>query len=172
MIITSLTDGIFFRMNTPRWAFTPTSGAGAAKQGGRLNRVGVEALYLSTQTTTAVAEYQQTSSVLPPGTLVSYLVSAAKVVDFSAGFGPGWDPLWQDFDCDWRKLVFNDKVEPPTWVLSDMVMAAGCQGILFPAIADLGGTNLVVYHGMLGAGDKLEAVDPNSDLPRDQSSWR
>jgi len=32
-------------------------------------------------------------------------------------------------------MVFNDKIEPPTWVLSDMVQAAGAKGILFPSMA-------------------------------------
>ncbi len=171
MIVTGIVDGVFYRMNTPRWAFAPTSGAGAARHGGRLNRSGVEALYLSAQTDTAISEYQQTSAVLPPGTLVSYRVSVSKVADFSAGYGPDWDPLWQDFDCDWRRLVFNDKIEPPTWVISDMVMAAGCQGILFPSIAKPGGTNLVLFHAMLTARDKLQAIDPQGDLPKTQSSW-
>ena len=171
MILKSLASQVFYRMNSPRWAFTPTSGAGAARQGGRLNRKGVEALYLSADTTTAIAEYMQTSAVLAPGTLVSYTVSASSIVDFSAGFDARWDPLRQDFYCDWRNLVFDLGIEPPTWVLSDMVMAAGCQGILFPSIANPGGVNMVVYHGMLGTGDRLEAVDPHRDLPRDQSSW-
>lgn len=171
MIVKSLAGEVFYRMNSPRWAFTPTSGAGAARQGGRLNRKGVEALYLSGDTATAIAEYQQTSAILPPGTMVSYSVTASKVVDFSAGYSPGWDPLWQDFYCDWRNLVFDQYIEPPTWVLSDLVMAAGCQGILFPSVAHPGGINLVVYHGMLGLSDRLEAMDPHGDLPRNQSSW-
>jgi len=40
-------DEIFHRYLTPKWAFLPTSGAGAAIDGGRFNRPGVEALYLS-----------------------------------------------------------------------------------------------------------------------------
>ncbi len=39
-------DEIFHRFLTPKWAFLPTSGAGAASRGGRFNRPGVEALYL------------------------------------------------------------------------------------------------------------------------------
>lgn len=35
-------------------------------------------------------------------------------------------------------MVFNDKIEPPTWVLSDMVQAAGAKGILFPSMAQPG----------------------------------
>jgi RES domain-containing protein len=173
MIVISISKGVFYRMNTPKWAYMPTSGAGAASQGGRLNRPGIEALYLSAEAPTALAEYQQTSPFLPPGTMVSYTVSAAKVVDFSGGYAAtAWAPLWQDFDCDWRKLVFKDKIEPPTWVLYDMVVAAGCQGVLFPSVASPGGKNLVVYNAMLGATDLLDAIDPTGQLPKNQSSWK
>lgn len=33
-------DEVFYRYLTPRWAFVPTSGAGAALDGGRFNRPG------------------------------------------------------------------------------------------------------------------------------------
>jgi RES domain-containing protein len=74
-----------YRIHNPRWAYLPTSGAGAAKHGGRANRPGVEALYLSSDVDTALAEYQQAAPVLPPGTIVSYTVSLSKIADFSAG---------------------------------------------------------------------------------------
>jgi RES domain-containing protein len=61
----------FYRVNTPRWAYRPTSGAGAAKVGGRFNRPGVDALYLSRRIETATVEYQQDKSLMPPGTLVT-----------------------------------------------------------------------------------------------------
>ncbi|WP_429008470.1 RES domain-containing protein [Roseixanthobacter psychrophilus] len=47
-------DEIFHRYLTPKWAFVPTSGAGAAIDGGRFNRPGVEALYLSRAPQTAL----------------------------------------------------------------------------------------------------------------------
>ena len=40
------------------------------------------ALYLALETETAVREYQQVSTLLPPGTLTSYQLTAAPVVDF------------------------------------------------------------------------------------------
>jgi hypothetical protein len=40
-------DEIFHRFLIPKWAHLPTSGAGAATDGGRFNRPGIEALYLS-----------------------------------------------------------------------------------------------------------------------------
>ena len=58
----------FYRFNTPRWAYSPTSGAGAAKVGGRFSRPGVDALYLSRLIVTAAAEYQQGEPLMPPGT--------------------------------------------------------------------------------------------------------
>jgi len=45
-----------FRAHTPKWASQPTSGAGAALKGGRFNREGVGALYLSLDEITALRE--------------------------------------------------------------------------------------------------------------------
>ncbi len=64
-------------MHAPRWATVPTSGAGAAVHGGRANRPGVLALYLALEPETAVREYQQLSPLMPPRTLVSYIVPLA-----------------------------------------------------------------------------------------------
>ncbi len=171
MILRPFSSGVLYRVHSPKWAYVPTSGAGAASKGGRLNRPGVDALYLSVEAETALAEYKQTSSILPVGTIVSYQVALSQVVDFTSGYGPSWDPLWEEFGCDWRRMVFNDKIEPPTWVLSDMAQAAGGKGILFPSAAKPGGTNLVVFNAMVQVGDQLTALDPQGDLPKDQSSW-
>lgn len=75
MKLVALADVTVYRMHVPRWAVAPTSGAGAAKHGGRANRPGVEALYLAMEAETAIREYQQVSTLLPPGTLTSYQVS-------------------------------------------------------------------------------------------------
>ena len=45
--------GTAYRMHTPSWAHSPTSGTGAGTHGGRVNRVGVNALYLSKESQTA-----------------------------------------------------------------------------------------------------------------------
>ena len=105
---------------------------------------GVNALYLSMRLETALAEYQQFDALLPPALMVSYEVSIDGVVDFSGGFTAGWDPLWQDFHCDWRHMHFNKGIEPPSWVIGDQVLAAGAKGILFTSVMS-GGVNLVVY---------------------------
>jgi RES domain-containing protein len=172
MIFTALDQIVAYRMHTPKWAVTPTSGAGAAAYGGRANRPGVAALYLSLESETAVREYQQVSMLLPPGTLVSYHVTATPIVDFRHGYHPAqWSPLWEEFFCDWRELWFNQRVEPPSWVLADEAIAAGAKGILFPTRVPSAGTNLVLYTELLGAADAIVVHDPAGALPKNQDSW-
>lgn len=173
MILTDLGSVTAYRMHTPKWATAPTSGVGAATNGGRANRPGVQALYLALEADTAVREYQQVSPLMPPGTLVSYTVSATPVVDFRRGYDSGtWSPLWEEFYCDWRELWFNQRVEPPSWVLGDESMAAGAKGILFGSRIVPGGNTLVLYNEMLSADDALTTYDPAGTLPKNQDSWR
>ncbi len=113
MILSELGSLTAYRMHTPKWATAPTSGAGAAAHGGRANRPGTPAVYLALEPETAVREYQQLSPLMPPGTLVSYTVRLAPVIDFRAGYnGARWSDLWEEFHCDWRELWFNHRVEP------------------------------------------------------------
>jgi RES domain-containing protein len=88
-------------------------GTGAGTHGGRANRPGVNGRYLSLQLETALAEYRQPDALLPPGLMVSYNVSIDTMVDFRGGLTSDWDALWSDFYCDWRKLYFNQGIEPP-----------------------------------------------------------
>lgn len=173
MILADLGPVTAYRIHTPRWATAPTSGAGAAAHGGRANRPGIAALYLSLDSETAIREYQQLSSLMPPGTLVSYTVRVDPVVDFRAGYETArWPALWEEFQCDWRDLWFNQRVEPPSWVLGDETLAAGAKGILFGSTLSPAGVNLVVFVDVLGADDTLEAYDPTGELPKNQESWR
>lgn len=160
-----------YRMHTPKWAIAPTSGEGAATHGGRLNRQGLPALYLSLDAATAIAEYKQTSTLMPPGTLVQYQVAIDPIVDFSGGYDGAWDDLWEELNCDWRKLWYNDHVEPPSWLLGDAALESGAKGILFHSLAGEG-LNLVVFPEALGAEDTLAALDPGNRLPRNQDSWK
>ena len=126
MIFTRLgPDAAFYRALTPRWAYMPESGAGAALVGGRFNRPGVEARYLAETAEGALIEYQQESPLLQPSTLATYLVTAARVVDFSGGYSAEhWSALWAEAYCNWKGLAFLENVEPPSWVIGDVVRAA------------------------------------------------
>ena len=136
------------------------------------NREGVEALYLSLDEVTALREYQQASPFLPPCTMCSYSATIRGLVDLrQLHRGAPWDELWHDWREDWRHLKFEMHIEPPTWVLADMVLAAGHTGILFPSLTNDRGLNIVVYVDQLKDGNSVQVNDPDRRLPRDQSSW-
>lgn len=173
MILASPGPVTAYRMHTPRWASMPTSGAGAATHGGRVNRPGTSALYLALEAETAIREYRQTSTLLPPGTLVSYTVQVAPIVDFRNGYDPlAWSSLWEEFHCDWRALWFGQRLEPPSWALADEVFAAGAKGIVFTSTLAAGGHILALYTDTLEIEDILKVHDPAGTLPKNQDSWR
>lgn len=108
MILTSIgPDAPFHRAFTPRWAHAPESGAGAALAGGRFDRPGVEARYLAATAEAALAEYRGESPLLPPATLVTFLVTAKKVADFTGGYDPAhWTPIWAEAQGNWKGMAF------------------------------------------------------------------
>ena len=163
---------LVYRAHTPEWASRPTSGAGAALKGGRFNREGVEALYVALDEVTALREYQQTSPFLPPCTICSYTVSLENLVDLrQLSHGEPWDDLWHSWQEDWRHLKFDLHIEPPTWVLGDLVLGAGHTGIIFPSMTNPGGVNVVVFNVQIKGGSKIEVNDPDGRLPDDRSNW-
>ena len=95
------------------------------------------------------------------------------VVDFSAGFDSvRWEPIWADYACNWRRLAFDERSEPPSWVLGDIALDAGAAGILFPSSAHAGGTNLVLFNSSQLPARMLRVHDPDGHLPGDARSWR
>jgi RES domain-containing protein len=166
-------DQVFYRFLTPKWSHLPRSGAGAAQNGGRFNRPGVEAVYLAREVETVLAEYRQDSAIVPPGTLVAYRLSVDEVVDFSAGYDPlaGWTPLFAQWACEWKAIARLDGAVPPTWRIADDLIKSGRRGLLFPSTRQSGGTNLVLFSANLSAKDRVEPHDPEARLPHDQSSW-
>ena len=165
-------DEVFHRYLTPKWAFVPLSGAGAAVDGGRFNRPGAGALYLSRAPQTALEEYRQGASITPPAMLAAYEITLAQIVDLSAGYDPAiWSPEWAKWNCNWRKIARMEMKTPPSWHLSDAVITAGYRGLLFPSLQHAGGTNLVIFKANLADGDSVKVHDPDGRLPLDQSSW-
>lgn len=172
MLHAALGQDYYYRYLTPKWAYIPLSGAGAASAGGRFNRPGVEALYLSAEPETALAEYKQGSSLPKPATLAAYEVGLADVVDLSGGYDPDrWEVSWAEWDCDWRWIARVEHKIPPSWLLGDATIRSGAQGLLFPSTHGKGGTNLVVFNANLTLVDRLAVHDPEGMLPRNQQSW-
>jgi RES domain-containing protein len=164
-------DALYFRALVPRWSYQPESGAGAARTGGRFNRPGVEARYLAASAEGALLEYQAESELLPPATIAAYQVNASVVVDFRRGYDAGhWSPIWAEAYCNWKGLWMHDGVEPPSWVIGDLVREAGHPGILYPSARDPGHICLVLF---TEHADKFTAPvwDPDGRLPRNAESW-
>jgi RES domain-containing protein len=161
-------------MHAPRWAHQPLSGAGAAARGGRWNRPGVPALYMSREFSTAVAEYEQELGIRP-GTLCAYDVRASAVADLTDP--DTLDPLGAaapDLLCPWALIARGQGRDPPTWTLADRLLAGGAEGVLAPSAQAPGGVNFVVWRWEAETGDgmRVGVLDPLGDLPLDQASWR
>lgn len=160
-------EAVFYRIIAPVFAARPLSGMGAARQGGRFNRPGTEALYLSSDEATALAEYRQDNPWLPPGTICTFFVNAMTVADLRKGYDRRhWPPVWADYDVDWRGEWFNKGHEPPTWYMADDVLAAGLDGLLFPSLARAGGVNLVIFDSSMKPPAQLRVYDPDGQLAR------
>jgi RES domain-containing protein len=173
MIATRLKETAAYRVLVPKWSFAPTSGEGAGKHGGRANRPCLDALYLSLDAETALKEYKQVSSLLPPGLLVSYVLTVEPVVDFRSGYDAArWSNIWEDFFCDWREIWFQQHVEPPSWAVGDEVIRHGFKGILFQSRFAPQGTNLVIYPARFDENDSIAVYDPGNALPKNQESWK
>jgi RES domain-containing protein len=173
MIVRSLgPDALFYRALTPSWAYRPESGQGAAKVGARFNRPNVEARYLAATPEAALLEYQAESSLLPPATLATYRVTAEAIADFSAGYTTEhWSPIWAEAYCNWKGMAFLEQVEPPSWVIGDLVRAAGLAGILYRSSRDPQYLCLVLYPE-LSFHFQAPVYDPDGLLPRNADSWR
>jgi len=159
---------VLFRVLTPRWAHAPLSGAGAAQRGGRFNRPGIEAVYLSEDPLTAIEEYRQDMPVITPVTLAAYVAGPFPAVDLT-GAADLPEP-WSGWACPWKLIARVQGKTPASWLCGDAAVKARHRAIRFPSTRRAGGVNLACYPELLGPGD-MAVYDPNNALPRDSSSW-
>jgi RES domain-containing protein len=157
-------DGRYWRILSPRWAHAPLSGEGAARHGGRWNRPGDAALYLSAEIETAFAEYQQEFGVRP-GTFAAFDVKGATVADLgdnetlqALGVGPA------DLLCPWKQIAFVNKGTPPTWLICDR-LRADVDGLRVPSAQYVGGFNLVLWRWNTDGAPSVGVHDPRGELP-------
>ena len=141
--------GLMYRAHNPQWSWTPLSGEGARRHGGRFNRRGIPALYTSLSPLTAIREAQPLGRPMQPLTLCAYEVDVEPIVD----------TLDED-QC--RALGVNDSdLLCPTWeaealagavpasqALADRLIAAGYAGMRVRSFAPGASTtdlNLVMW---------------------------
>jgi RES domain-containing protein len=167
--------GLVYRAHHPRWAFSPLSGDGAARHGGRFNPTGVPALYTSRRMQTAWLEAQQAFPFkAQPLTLSAYDVDCADAADLTdpagrAAFGATAEAL----ACPWEALA-DRRETPPSWDLAQRLRARGIAAIIVPSFA-AGATaddvNVVFWRWGPAPPHRLAVIDDEHRLPRDQSAW-
>ena len=155
--------GLLYRAHNPVWSRAPLSGEGAARFGGRFNRIGRPALYTSLAPETALREANQVGT-LQPVTLVAYRADIGPLLDGRAavalkpfGMTPAdlADPCWRD------RMLSGKPV--PTQELAEAAIAQGFAGIVVPSYArgaPADALNLVLWAWY----GKLELVDDEDRL--------
>lgn len=149
----------------------PTSGAGAAKNGGRWNVRGRPALYLSFDPLTAVKEANQQILDFIPVTLVRYQVSSGLIGDYD------------DEDLRRRHTLADDLMVQPWWgpqyaqrlspsqEAAETLIAAGFDGLVYSS-TQAAGRNLVLWRWNKTGGAQVIAEDKHGLLPKNRDSWR
>jgi RES domain-containing protein len=127
--------GLLYRAHNPVWSREPLSGDGAARFGGRFNRMGRPALYTSLAPETALREANQVGT-LQPTTLVAYQADIGPLLDGrdAAALRPfGMAPAELD-DASWRdRMLYGKPV--PTQDLAEAAIARSFFGIVVPSYA-------------------------------------
>ncbi|ESZ87839.1 MAG: hypothetical protein Q27BB25_07110 [Blastomonas sp. CACIA14H2] len=160
--------GLLYRAHNPVWSRAPLSGEGAARFGGRFNRIGRPALYTSLAPETALREANQVGT-LQPVTLVAYRADIGPLLDGrDAKLLQPFAMLPQDLaDPGWRDRMLAGECVP-TQDLAEAAIALGYAGIVVPSYArgaPADALNLVlwVWDG------RLELVDDDDRLGLRQS---
>jgi len=167
--------GMVYRAHNPQWSFSPLSGDGAARHGGRFNPVGIRALYTSLSVITALSEYHQKFPSRPqPTTLCAYNVDCQDIVDLRDP-----DELQQrnidalDLSCAWEFQMDNGVI-PASWLIATTLIKAGIAGIVVPSFAEKGQNNahnLILWKWGDARPHQVLLIDDDNRLPKSRVSW-
>ena len=141
--------GLVYRAHNPQWSWTPLSGEGARRHGGRFNRRGLAALYTSLTPLAAIREAQPLGRPMQPLTLCASEVDAEPVFDaLDEARRRALGVLDSDVACPaWEAEMLAGGI-PASQALADRLIAAGCTGMRvrsFAAGAGIDDVNLVMW---------------------------
>ncbi len=168
-------QGIVYRGHNPKWSYSPLSGDGAARHGGRFNPKGVEALYTSESVEGAWSEAQQGFPFkTQPLTICAYHVDCDAVLDLTdsavlndIGF------TQQDLNCAWELILAENKL-PQSWILAQALIEQSVAAIKVPSYAQgspSGACNLIFWNWSAHLPHKVTVIDDNKRLPKNIKSW-
>jgi RES domain-containing protein len=167
--------GRCYRGHDPMWSFTPLSGEGASKSGGRFNRRGEPTLYLALTIGGAVNEITQgLSRRLAPLTICEYDVDCAPLADLSTSDGQASHGVsLDDLACPWMTFLASNR-QAPSWLVVDKLKLQGFAGMIAPSFAvgaNVDDKNLILWDWGASLPTQVTVFDPSGRLPKDQSSW-
>ena len=160
--------GLVYRAHNPQWSWSPLSGEGARRHGGRFNRRGVAALYASLDPLTAIREAQPLGRPMQPLTLCAYEVDAAPVFDaLDEESRRDLGASDADLACPaWEADMLAGTV-PASQALADRLVAAGYAGLRvrsFASGAGAGDINLVMWRWGTDLPVRVVLVDDEDRL--------
>lgn len=168
-------QGPLLSRHHPAWSFSPISGDGAAIRGGRFNRKGEQALYLSLDVITAVGECMQgLTRRLLPHIMCEYDVDCGDIADLRTNGSRSRHRMdLADLACPWLTYQLAGK-EAPSWLVADRLRAAGYAGLVVQSFVP-GATemnhNLVLWKWGPKLPHRVQVYDPSGRLPKNQLSW-
>ena len=134
------------------------------------NRKGTSAIYLATDSMTAVREYIQDFQFLPV-TLAQYRLTDALIAELDAPellAAHGTNAAIHT--VPWRAITLQGK-EPLQWPLVDALISDGWHGAEYPSAITPVGRHIVLWFWNQKGGASLALVDPDERLPVNQASW-
>jgi|tagenome__1003787_1003787.scaffolds.fasta_scaffold18914063_1 hypothetical protein len=98
--------------------------------------------------------------------LGSYSAELRDLVDLRQLDRNSWDELWHDWREDWRYWKFDQHIQAPTWVLSDLVRDSGYTGIVFSVRRTTGEPMSLFSATDFTATIQLKSTTPASSSPK------
>ncbi|MXY89850.1 MAG: RES domain-containing protein [Gammaproteobacteria bacterium] len=161
-------QGLAYRAHDPQWAWDPLSGEGAGRHGGRFNRRGVNALYLSLSPFAAIKEVKPPKRPLQPIVLCAYEVDVAPVFDCADERKRNEMGIAErDLACPNWELEMYSGLIPASQTMADRLLAAGFAGMRVRSFAAAAGPvdlNLVLWKWGASLPERVMLIDDENRL--------
>lgn len=161
-------QGVVYRAHDPRWAWSPMSGEGARRHGGRFNKPGVPTHYTSFSVSGAVREVSPMGRRMQPLVLCAYDVDVAPVFDaLDSTAKDSRGIVDADLDCPTWRLDLLAGRTPASHAVADRLASDGFAGVRVRSYAEGAGerdVNLVLWRWGDSLPHRLALIDDDRRL--------